>query len=180
MISLDEALVLADCGDPVNTAPRSMPSCETIAGWWCDNGVILHESPPHPDVHWHDDPARKLEWDIWYAEAQSSNFYPCIDYGEPSCMACGGMWADTWTGYYYERAHLRARCHGGSDHPCNLLVVCARCHSLIGTREDWLSAALYVAKPLIVGPLQGVTAPVASLQIAAIALYSTGEIEVSV
>jgi HNH endonuclease len=85
-----------------------------------------------------------------------------IDFGEPSCFACGWMAADpdaepilwrVWEDALLERCHLVPHALGGLDSPYNLVLLCGRCHrdapdvrnagymlAWICDRESWGSA----------------------------------------
>jgi hypothetical protein len=82
-----------------------------------------------------------------------------IDFGEPSCFACGWMAADpdaepvlwrVWEEALLERCHLVPHALSGPDSPDNLVLLCGRCHRdapdvgnaeymlrWIGDRESW-------------------------------------------
>src|SRR5689334_5981152 len=82
-----------------------------------------------------------------------------IDWGEPSCFACGWMAADrdaepvlwrVWEEALLERCHLVPHALGGLDCADNLVLLCGRCHRdapdvatpdymlrWIGARESW-------------------------------------------
>jgi 5-methylcytosine-specific restriction endonuclease McrA len=61
-----------------------------------------------------------------------------IDWGEPSCFACGWMATDpdlepriwqVWSKASLQRCHLVPDALGGPDTPENLVLLCARCHA---------------------------------------------------
>jgi 5-methylcytosine-specific restriction endonuclease McrA len=61
-----------------------------------------------------------------------------IDFGEPSCFACGWMAANAdlepriwqvWKHASLQRCHLVPDSLGGPDAPDNLVLLCARCHA---------------------------------------------------
>jgi hypothetical protein len=82
-----------------------------------------------------------------------------IDFGEPSCFACGWMATDpdeepriwqVWDRASLHRCHLVPDALGGLDTPTNLVLLCPRCHSeapdvgdadymlrWISTHESW-------------------------------------------
>jgi hypothetical protein len=82
-----------------------------------------------------------------------------IDWGEPSCFACGWMATDpdeepilwrVWNRAQLQRCHLIPHALGGDDSPPNLVLLCSRCHSeapdvgnpeymlrWIGAHESW-------------------------------------------
>ena len=47
------------------------------------------------------------------------------DWGEPCCWVCFAPFDDY---SQLDRAHLKARCVGGSDDPSNLILACRRCN----------------------------------------------------
>jgi hypothetical protein len=60
-----------------------------------------------------------------------------IDFGEPSCFACGWMATDpeeppeiwaVWDRAWLQRCHLVPDALGGLDAPRNLVLLCPRCH----------------------------------------------------
>ena len=70
--------------------------------------------------------------------ARLPNNAAMIDRGEPSCFACGWManardeppelWR-VWNRAALQRCHLVPDALGGTDDPCNLVLLCARCHT---------------------------------------------------
>lgn len=94
-----------------------------------------------------------------------------IDFGEPSCFACGWMAADpdaepvlwgVWEEALLERCHLIPHGLDGPDSPDNLVLLCGRCHRdapdvgnaeymlrWIGNRESWGSALWHALEPAL-------------------------------
>lgn len=44
------------------------------------------------------------------------------------CRRCGAV---ERKGYKFQLHHIKYRCHGGSNQPDNLMLVCPKCHRII-------------------------------------------------
>lgn len=56
--------------------------------------------------------------------------FPSVRFDEPHCFGCWRE-APTWTGRYFDRAHLVDRQVGGLDHVGNMVPLCLLCHRVM-------------------------------------------------
>jgi 5-methylcytosine-specific restriction endonuclease McrA len=87
-------------------------------------------------------PSKSQIFEYWKDRFQPLGFF--IDWGEPSCWACGfhydvkydikrsdASWAQIlrgWDKIPLQRCHIVPRSLGGSDEPGNLFLMCRECH----------------------------------------------------
>jgi 5-methylcytosine-specific restriction endonuclease McrA len=89
-------------------------------------------------------PSKTEVFDYWKNVFPSKGVF--IDWGEPSCWACGHFWNGkydvtnskasmqqiykAWERAPLQRCHIIPRSLGGSSDPSNLYLMCAECHDL--------------------------------------------------
>ena len=125
--------------------------------------LVNHMKPKYQS----DLPSKAEIFDYWKDVFPSKGIF--IDWGEPSCWACGylcnGRYDVTnskasmeqiyraWERTPLQRCHIAPRSLGGSSHPSNLYLMCRECHDLAPNttepeiffawvrRQSWLGRA---------------------------------------
>lgn len=89
-------------------------------------------------------PSKSEVFEYWKERIFDLGFF--IDWGEPSCWACGEFWngryhitnpkasyekiLNCWEKVPLQRCHIIPRSLGGSNEPSNLFLMCKECHDL--------------------------------------------------
>lgn len=106
-------------------------------------------------------PSKSEIFDHW------KDAFPFVDWGEPSCWACGWYWKryavrdskagmnkiyEAWERTPLQRCHIIPRSLGGNTDPSNLFLMCTECHDLAPntTSRDiflrWARSQSYIAR----------------------------------
>jgi 5-methylcytosine-specific restriction endonuclease McrA len=74
---------------------------------------------------------RRAEYEYRSGDHSEAYKLRIIDYGEPSCFACG-YWNPRWTTWSkadgLQRCHITPHALGGINEPSNYVLMCADCH----------------------------------------------------
>jgi hypothetical protein len=111
-------------------------------------------------------PAKRLIFDFWKNRLSNAGLF--IDWGEPSCWACGfhyGAKYDIssphasieeiyrcWDKIPLQRCHIVPRSLGGSNEPSNLFLMCRECHDLAPNTDipeiffEWAKGQSYLRR----------------------------------